>query len=189
MAFCYGSLSRPGLASPQQPANGQGRPICTGPARQCPLVPAPQPVFSAMCEAAATLGQDSAAPRPLAPITPRLTTQAPLAYSPSVHSQGSTVRPPRAGRAGERLQGAASQTHSTRSCLSPAKSFLWIRVMLLPLSSLVEERREGDGELPTVGLRPALSSRLPLHVAQVSHLTNETACFPAKLRDPKSMLS
>ena len=41
--------------------------------------------------------------------------------------------------------------------------------MLLPLSSLVEERREGDGELPVVGLRPALSSRLPLHVAQSSH--------------------
>ena len=75
----------------------------------------------------------------------------------------------RAGRAGERLQGAASHTHSTRSCLSPTKSFLWIRVMLLPLSSLVEERREGDGELPMVGLRLALSSRLPLHMAQSSH--------------------
>lgn len=144
-----------------------------------------------MCEAVATLGQDLAAPRPLAPVTPRLTPQGrgPAGLQPFIHSQGSTVRPPRAGRAGGRLQGAASQTHSTRSCLSPAKSFLWIRVMLLPLSSLVEERREGEGELPTVGLRPALSSRLPLHVAQVSHLTNETACFPAKLRDPKSMLS
>lgn len=61
--------------------------------------------------------------------------------------------------------------------------------MLLPLSSLVEEKREGDGELPMVGLRPVLSSRLPLHVAQASHLTNETGCFPAKLQDPKSMLS
>lgn len=28
-----------------------------------------------MCEAVAALGQDSAAPRPLAPVTPRLTTQ------------------------------------------------------------------------------------------------------------------
>ena len=41
--------------------------------------------------------------------------------------------------------------------------------MLLPLSSLVEERREGDGELPMVGLRLALSSRVPLHMAQSSH--------------------
>lgn len=40
----------------------------------------------------------------------------------------------------------APHTHSTRSCLSPAKSFLWIRVMLLPLSSLEEE-----GEKEAVG--------------------------------------
>lgn len=40
-------------------------------------------------------------------------------------------------------EGAAPHTHSTRSCLSPAKSFLCMRVMLLPLSSLVEERRKG----------------------------------------------
>ena len=59
--------------------------------------------------------------------------------------------------------------------------------MLLPLSSLVEERREGDGELPVVGLRPALSSRLPLHVAQSSHQCDWV--LPAKLQDPKSMLS
>lgn len=33
-------------------------------------------------------------------------------------------------------------THRTRSCFSPAKSFLLIRVMLLPLSSLRREEAE-----------------------------------------------
>lgn len=33
-------------------------------------------------------------------------------------------------------------THRTRSCFSPAKSFLLIRVMLLPLSSLWREEAE-----------------------------------------------
>lgn len=37
-------------------------------------------------------------------------------------------------------------THRTRSCFSPEKSFLWMRVMLLPLSSLGREEAEVRGK-------------------------------------------
>lgn len=52
-----------------------------------------------------------------------------------------SMAPAKAGAAGP-LPG----THRTRSCFSPAKSFLLIRVMLLPLSSLQREEAEVSGE-------------------------------------------
>lgn len=76
-------------------------------------------------------------------------------------------------------EGTAPRTHSTRSCLSPAKSFLCMRVMLLPLSSLGEERRKGTGETGGWAPGPGLSSRLCLK-------PKWAGCFPAKLQDPQA---
>lgn len=59
-----------------------------------------------------------------------------ISTSPTSGCEPSTV-PTKVGATGPSLG-----THRTRSCFSPAKSFLLIRVMLLPLSSLQREETE-----------------------------------------------
>lgn len=139
-----------------------------GPARQPPLVPTPCPISS---HAGGRIHHHShPTPRGSPRLTPHGGAQPATTLQPD-RPQPGLCQGPSAG--GSWRQGQ-HRTHSTRSCLSPAKSFLWIRVMLLPLSSLVEGSREGSSERCQVGpqARASAPGSLSLYLAQACHLTS-----------------
>lgn len=196
--WCYGSPSRlsqrpkdsscsPGLPSSQDMTNRKDRlaqPSGPDPARQRPLVPMPRPSARPRARQGLFGGRTPRRfhPHPLGASEDRLPRDRP-GRPPTLQPTARAL--PGSHRAIAKGRGRREVTHSTRSCLSPTKSFLWIRVMLLPLSSLVEARRERNGEMSRAAPRPGLSSTLPLHLPPACHLFDAARCFPAKPRDPQ----